>query len=110
MTKPSSVKVQSVDGGWNLVACGCWEISVGPDGLIMLPRHLDPDELDDFVEAMKSAAVVATETRAKNAAARAKRASSPGYEIASTLLMKPSGDVPDGAIPLRPSGDITGSK
>lgn len=42
--------VQTV-GDWQLVTHGAWQISVAPDGLMMLPRHLHPREWDDFVAA-----------------------------------------------------------
>lgn len=43
---------------WYLVAYGTWEISVGPDGLLMLPRHLVPSEAADFCACARAAAEV----------------------------------------------------
>lgn len=46
---PSSpAKVQKA-GNWHLVTYGSWQISVDPAGLLMLPRHLHPDEFAEFV-------------------------------------------------------------
>jgi len=53
--------VTRLNNGWTLVRHGSWEVSVAPDGLIMLPRHLQPDEVEDFVAAIARAAVVAGE-------------------------------------------------
>ena len=36
-------------GDWYLITHGTWQISVHPDGLLMLPRHMHPDEVEDFV-------------------------------------------------------------
>lgn len=43
-----AARVQKAAGHY-LVSHGTWQISVAPDGLLMLPRHLHPDEVDDFV-------------------------------------------------------------
>ena len=51
MTTPDRVppaRVQKADGH-HLVTHSGWQISVAPDGLLMLPRHLHPDEVEDFV-------------------------------------------------------------
>jgi hypothetical protein len=58
--------VRSV-GGWRLIEYGTWEVSVGPDGLLMLPRHLHPREVDDFLGAMLAAKEVAEGVVAENA-------------------------------------------
>lgn len=44
--------------GWHLVEAGDWQVSVAPDGLLMLPRHLHPAEVADFCEAALAAADV----------------------------------------------------
>lgn len=55
--------------GWHLVEHGSWQVSVAPDGLLMLPRHLHPDEVNDFVRTIQAAApvgkavIVANETK-----------------------------------------------
>src|ERR1700757_1955526 len=41
-------RVQKAAGHY-LVTHATWQISVAPDGLLMLPRHLHPDEVEDFV-------------------------------------------------------------
>lgn len=57
--------VQAV-GDWQLVTHGTWQISVGPDGLLMLPRHLHPREVDDFIAAATIAKQVGTDVIAAN--------------------------------------------
>jgi hypothetical protein len=59
--------VQEV-GDWHLVTYGGWQISVAPDGLLMLPRHLHPRECDDFVGAVTAAAKVGAQVIADNQA------------------------------------------
>lgn len=44
--------------GWHLVEAGSWQVSVAPDGLLMLPRHLHPSEVADFCAAAQAAADV----------------------------------------------------
>ena len=46
-SEPPPATVRKV-GDWHLVTYGTWQISIGPDGLIMLPRHLHPREHEDF--------------------------------------------------------------
>lgn len=41
-------RVQKAAGHY-LVTHATWQISVAPDGLLMLPRHLHPEEVEDFV-------------------------------------------------------------
>jgi hypothetical protein len=59
-------KVQSFPNGWHLVTCGTWQISVGADGLIMLPRHLHPGEVEDFCTAAVAAAQVGAKVVEEN--------------------------------------------
>jgi len=66
---PSSgavTKVVSYPQGWSLVERGSWQVSVAPDGLIMLPRHLHPSEAADFCAAVQAAAPVGAKQRAAN--------------------------------------------
>jgi len=51
---------------WHLVTHGTWEVSVGPDGLLMLPRHLHPREVDDFIAAAAIAAQIGADIIAEN--------------------------------------------
>jgi hypothetical protein len=46
--KPPPARVQKKHGHL-LVSYGTWQISIAPDGLLMLPRHLHPRDVDDFV-------------------------------------------------------------
>jgi hypothetical protein len=59
VTAPEGVGIQSYPGGWHLVEKGPWQVSVSPDGMIMLPRHLHPLEIADFCAAAVGAAKVA---------------------------------------------------
>ena len=56
---PDGVRIRTVGGGWHLVEKGVWQVSVSPDGLIMLPRHLHPREAAEFCESVQGAAQVA---------------------------------------------------
>jgi hypothetical protein len=86
---PEGASIQTVGdldspaGVWKLITYGGWQISVGPDGLVMLPRHLHPREWADFVAAGSIAASVAAQTVAENAekSARAARALPPARAI-----------------------------
>ncbi|MCV7174946.1 hypothetical protein [Mycolicibacterium sphagni] len=53
---------------WHLVEHSGWQVSVGPDGLIMLPRHLTPEEVADFCAAATAASRVGAQVRADNEA------------------------------------------
>jgi hypothetical protein len=64
-TAKAPPSVQAV-GDWQLVTHGTWQISVGPDGLLMLPRHLHPREWDDFVAAGTIAKQVGNDVIAAN--------------------------------------------
>lgn len=55
-------------GVWHLVTYGAWQVSVSPDGLLMLPRHLHPREWADFAAAGAIAADVAAKVVADNEA------------------------------------------
>lgn len=62
---PATVKEA---GGWHLISYGSWQISVAPDGLLMLPRHLHPDEFAHFVACGKVAADIGLKIQADNTA------------------------------------------
>jgi hypothetical protein len=49
-------QVEHFPNGWTLVTAGSWQISVAPEGLLMLPRHLVPAEVGDFCAAALAAA------------------------------------------------------
>lgn len=66
------VTVEQHPNGWSLVTVGCWQISVGPDGLIMLPRSLRPEDVEDFVCAAQAAAEIGAQVRSENARRGAK--------------------------------------
>lgn len=54
--------------GWTLVREGEWEISIGPDGFIMLPRYLQPADVEDFCSAARRAAEIGLTVQADNKA------------------------------------------
>lgn len=56
------------EGGWHSVTYGMWQVTIAPDSLIMLPRHLRPDEVDDFVAAVQEAKHVGLKIKADNEA------------------------------------------
>lgn len=53
-------------GEWTLVTANDFQVSIGPDALIMLPRHIHPRDVPDFVAAMTIAADVAGDVHAGN--------------------------------------------
>ena len=97
---PEPTVVMQNTTGWSLVQAGNWEVSIGPDGMIMLPRHLAPDEVADFLAAVSAAAAVGAENQAANQAA-----ASAAPALASTLVIQESGQaLPPGAVQLQPAG------
>lgn len=89
--------VTRLPNGWSLVRAGTWEVSIAPDGLIMLPRHVQPDEVDDFVAAMVRAAEVGA---AQQAAILSGQAELPAAQ-SSIVVTDASTQRPKGAVPLR---------
>ena len=87
--------VTRLNNGWTLVRHGSWEVSVAPDGLIMLPRHLQPDEVEDFVAAIARAAVVAAELPEPDP-------EPPGHNAPLIAVRAPGEQPPQGAVGLRP--------
>lgn len=84
-------------GDWRLVRFGSWEISVGPDGLLMLPRSLRPADVEDFIAAATEAAQIGASIVAANEAAAAKddRRLPPGRAIITPRGQRaPAGTVP----------------
>lgn len=63
--KPAPATVRRV-GEWHLVTANDWQISVGPDSVIMLPRHIHPREVADFIAALTVAADVGLEVYTGN--------------------------------------------
>ena len=62
---PAEPSVESY-GDWKLVTSGNWQVSISPDGLLMLPRHLHPRDWADFVNAGNVAARLGAEMIAEN--------------------------------------------
>ncbi len=59
-------KIMQFEGGWHAVTYQRWQVSVAPDSLIMLPRHLKPTEVEDFIAAVRAAAEVGLQVKAAN--------------------------------------------
>lgn len=74
-------------GSWHLVTYGSWQISVDPAGVIMLPRHLHPREVDDFVGCMAVAKDVALTVVSTNERATAVAATRPGGRSSSAVVI-----------------------
>jgi len=82
--------VKSYPEGWHLVEAGVWQVSVAPDGLLMLPRHLHPREAADFAAAIVAAADVGHEVIKANAA---KTSPQPAVEaLSGSTFVTPSAD------------------
>jgi hypothetical protein len=82
--------------GWSLVRAGTWEISVGPDGLLMLPRHLDPREVADFVVSAVAAAEEGARIQEDNKANETPLGDLPPRRA----MVTPAGQIPAGATPM----------
>jgi hypothetical protein len=80
-------------GVWHLITYGGWQISVGPDGLIQLPRHLHPREWDDFVGAGTLAVAVGARVIAENQ----ERAKADDRSLAPARAIVREGPPPPGA-------------
>lgn len=92
---PGTPSIQSLDSGWHLVTHRTWQVSVGPDGLLMLPRHIHPREWDDFVAAGAAAIKLGHDIIAKNEHAAVGDDRSPTM---SRRALVTEGGVPEGAV------------
>lgn len=79
--------------GWHLVKRGGWEVSVAPDGMVMLPRHVHPDHEDEFLAAMSSACQLGRSVREGNVEAARNDDRSPAKRMMIT-----EGQLPPGAV------------
>lgn len=74
--QPDDERVATVQhlpaNGWALVTYGTWQVSVGNDGLLHLPRHLTPTDVPDFIGAIAAAGEVGLKIKADNETAGAK--------------------------------------
>lgn len=61
--------IESIPGGYHLVTCGGWQVSVLSDGMISLPRIVRPQDVDDFIGAMQAAKDVGLKQQEENAKA-----------------------------------------
>jgi hypothetical protein len=82
--------------GWTLVRAGSWEISVGPDGLLMLPRHLEPHEVESFIVSATAAAEEGKRIIAENKAKETPLGKLPPRRA----MVTPAGQIPAGATPM----------
>jgi hypothetical protein len=107
MTEPDErvATVIELPSKWSLVEFGTWSVSVSPDAMIMLPRHIPPDEVPDFVGAMLAAAEVGTKIKADNEASGAKDdRSRPSRRVRVT-----EGALPPGAVRVPTRAAVTAS-
>jgi hypothetical protein len=89
----TQTEIHAYPNGWNLVTHGAWQISVGPDAVIQLPRHVHPDDVPHFIEAMKAAADLAGQMRDLNE----KNAAGDDRSLPRGLMkVTPSGQTPAG--------------
>jgi len=86
-------------GDWHLVTHGTWQISVGPDGLLMLPRHLHPRELDDFVRCAQVAKDVGNQVVAANEKKAQEATQKPALSARRAIIAQ--GPPPPGATRMR---------
>lgn len=101
MTDPSDTSapetsIERLPNGWALVRSGTWEISVGPDGLLMLPRHLDPREVADFIASATAAAEEGARVIEENKANETPLGDLPPRRA----MVTPAGQIPPGATPM----------
>lgn len=87
-------EVQPCDGGWHLVTSGGWQVSVAPDGLLMLPRHIHPREWEDFVAAGRAAIEVGARIIAQNE----ENGRADDRTLPSRRALVTEGGVPPGAV------------
>ena len=95
-SEPPSASCEQFPNGWSLVRAGTWEISVGPDGLLMLPRHLDPREVNDFVTSALAAAEEGQRIMDENKANETPVGDLPER----SAMITPAGQIPAGATPM----------
>jgi len=63
---PEKATVETIPGGYHLVTCGEWQVSVMNDGMISLPRLVRPQDVDDFCIAMAAAKEVGLTQQEEN--------------------------------------------
>ena len=90
--KEAAAEVERIATGWHLVTFGSWQVSISPDGLLMLPRHVKPSEVEEFVGACLAAAEVGAQVQAENA----ERGSKDDRSRPSRAVMTTTGGVPPG--------------
>lgn len=84
---------------WHLVTYGGWQISVAPDGLIMLPRHLHHEDVEGFAGCMAVARDVAATVVASNS--KLQLAAQDGAGLSSRRAILSQGGPPEGAVRMR---------
>jgi hypothetical protein len=100
-TKTAKVKkFEASAGTWHLVEYGGWQISVAPDGLLMLPRHLHPTEVEEFCAAALAAAEVGSKTLAENAAKTTPQPTAEELAQTTGVIVK-EGPPPPGAVKMQ---------
>ena len=92
---PATVRAH---GDYHLVTYGTWEISIAPDGLLMLPRHLHPREVADFVACAAVAADVGADKIADN---ERKAAENKTVGLSGRRAIVTEGPPPAGAVRMK---------
>jgi hypothetical protein len=92
----ATANVRILPGGWHVIDYGGWQVSVAPDGLLMLPRHLHPREVDEFVGAILAGAEVGAAVVAENAG-KTKEVG----ELPDSKAIVVQGPPPPGAVPMQ---------
>jgi hypothetical protein len=55
----TSTEHQELPGGWHLLTIAGEQISIDPHGLIMFDRHITPDRIPNYIQALTKAADIA---------------------------------------------------
>lgn len=66
--RTATATVRPFPGGWYSVEHNDYQVSVAPDGLIHLARHISPEQAEDFVGALLAAREVAAKIVAERGA------------------------------------------
>jgi hypothetical protein len=103
---PVEPSCEEYPNGWSLVTAGTWQVSIGPDGLLMLPRHLRPQDVSEFVAAIEAAAREGARKIEENA-----RNTTPLGDLPPRRAMvTPAGQIPPGATPMTVSAVGTNAR
>lgn len=96
-TAEHPVTIHQFEGNWHGVTYKATQVSVSPDALIQLPSHLRPEDVEDFVAAVRAAVPVASEVKAS---ANTQAVADP-RRVFSERLQQATPSMP--ALPARPA-------